>query len=138
MAIIFNSPRMKGLRVIGSNVNLRGETVQWDGIATGQTQVFNGRKDYLVMSHGPHWLNRSTFTGSIGTWEYQDGKHVGYTTDKPVQAPAPKAPVQAPVQAPVNSGICTVNGRTYVLRGRQWVPVNGQLLSWLKQTLINA
>ena len=135
MAITFNSPKMKGLKVKGSNINLKGETVPWDGIATGQTQVFNGRKDYLIMSHGPHWLNRATFTESIGTWEYQNGKHVGYTTDVP--RPIAKSVVQAP-KAQVNNGICTVNGRTYVLRGRQWVPANSQLLNWLKQTLINA
>jgi len=135
MAITFNSPKMKGLKVIGSNVNLYGQVVQWNGVATGATQVQNGRKCYRVMSHGPHWLNRDTFTGSIGTWKYQNGKHVGYTTD--VSRPVAKPIVQAP-KAQVNSGICTVNGKTSVVQGRQWVPANSQLINWLKQTLINA
>ena len=112
MAITFISPKMKGLKVNGVNINLKGETVPWDGIATGATQIHEGRKDYLVLSRGPHWLNRETFSGVIGTYRYEAGKHVGYTTDVKAQAPETPKPVT-----------CTVNGKVYVAHGNKWVPV---------------
>ena len=125
MAIYF-SKNLKGQSIHGTNVLENGTIRNWHGHASGRIQAAKGNKCFFVAGQG--WLNLRTFSGTIGSYTYRN---------LPSQAPKVQPVVQAP-KAQVNNGICTVNGKTYVLQGRQWVPANSQLINWLKQTLINA
>lgn len=100
---------LRGLPITGKNTNQAGEARDWDGVCTDRARRVDGQYQILVMSKGPHWLNRDNFTGQIGAWKWENGKHVA-------EFSAPKAPVQAPVT-------CEVNGKKYIAQGNKWVPV---------------
>ena len=123
---IYSSKNLKGQSIHGTNVLEDGTIRNWHGHASGRIQAAKGNKCFFVAGQG--WLNLRTFSGTIGSYTYRN---------LPSQTPKAQPVIQAP-KAQVNNGICTVDGTTYVLQGHKWVKVNSQIISWLKQTLINA